>query len=1112
MPLKKLNSLHSRLFAIVLLAMLPVLVMALLMTRDRHVESKANAVAASRQLAQQYSGEGKALFDRVRILLAEITALPEVQSLDSAACAQILAVQGRVHQAYGPIILSRPDGGIIASYRNRPGRPSPLDRSLLRDVLLEKTFLVGGYQAASGTEPERLPVALPVLAKDGSVLAVLSMSLDLRVLADLLDDLALPEGAAVSIIDRAGTILARYPADSKAVGQPAPEAKSFLPGVHSREGATWESAGVDGVERIYFIAPLLQQGQRDIVLRVGMPKAQVLAAADQGLVRDLSFIAAMTLLAFFTTWLFSNAFVLKQVKKLWLATRQMSEGDYAHRIGATGCGELVELSMAFDGMADVLESKTASLTTAERKYRKIFEHSVNGIFQTTPEGRMLEANPALASMLGYDSPEALIKNVRDIGSQLYAEPEIREEVLRRLWRDGVISGFEMPAKRANGERIWVSLNVHVVHNNVGIISYFEGSAADITYRKTVEQELCRKQEKLQALLDHSPALITIKDAQGRYVLGNRMHQEVHGLDRSAIGKSMEDLFTPEEARRIREEDRKVLAEGRPQTFQRAICIKGVVRHFLAAKFPLCDESGRPDRVCSISYDVTEYEQVREALRQSEEKYRTMIQTSPDLIWMVDPQGFVVESNIASRDLLGYDPEELRGMHLRQLLHPEDMQAYDRDLVLPLYVGMKKALALAPSLINERRGLPRCSRDMAVRLRPRGSVGSAPDPRQFELSSCGLWQNMTFLGTMLVIRDVTERKQAEQALRENQELLAQTQSLGQIGGWSVNLETRARKWTDELRILLGYEGETLPDLEEAAAFVSPEDRHLYIEAVRKAEDLGEAIDVELRLVRQGACQRWVRFIGRRTDKDGARVLTGSFQDITDRKNLDRLRDDIDNIIRHDLKTPLNGIINLPQIIMSGSNLTPEQIEYLRYIEMGGIKMLRQVEMSLDIMKIERGHYRYNPYPFDLLAVIKSIAKEMQGVVQRKKLSLEVLLEGEPITESSAFRVLGEERLCSPLLSNLIANAFEASPVGERIAIALRGGAEPVVSIRNVGAVPLDIRERLFEKFVTSGKAKGTGLGTYSARLFAMAQGGTVELDASEEGATIMLVRLPGTAMQ
>ncbi|MHC1701866.1 MAG: PAS domain S-box protein [Humidesulfovibrio sp.] len=1109
---KKLNSLHARLFIIVLLAMLPVLVMALLMARDRYDEAKANAVAASRQMALQYTNEGKALFDRARLLMAEIAMLHGVHH-DSEDCAKTLVALSREHPEYGAMTHSGPDGRVIASSQPQPGRRTLSGRDWFRDVLREKSFIVGGYEGGTGGEPTRLPLALPVLARDGSVLGVLSMSLDLKALADLLDGMLLPDGAAVTIVDCSGIILARRPADPLAIGRPAPEADSFLPGFLSDELNTWESAGLDGVERLYFLSPLLQQKQQGVILRIGLPKEQVFAAARHGLIRDLLFIAVMTALALFSTWFFSNAFVLGQIRKLWLATRKMSEGDYAHRIGASGSGELAELAMAFDGMADVLESKTFRLVKAERKYRMIFEHSVNGIFQTTPDGRILEANPALAGMFGYDSPEEMIRSVRDITAQLYAEPAKRTELHQRLMREGTLTGFEVPMRRRGGERIWLSLDARVVRDQDGKAAYFEGSVADITIRKMIEEELKGKQEKLQALLDYSPALISIKDAEGRYVLSNRAHQELHGQAENIIGKTVDDLFPAEEARRIREEDRQVLDGGCPVDFQRPLTINGVVHHYMVVKSPLFDASGRPDRICSIAYDITDYEQVREALRQSEEKFRTMIQTSPDLIWMLDPDGFVVEANNASRDLLGYEPEELRGMHLQQLFHPEDVQAHDRELVLDQHVGIKKGRRSSPGLINERRQLPRSTRNLAVRLIPKANGSQEPDPRHFELSSCGLWRNMAFLGTMVVIRDITERKQAEMALRESRELLAHSQAIGRIGGWSINLDTRERKWTEEMRRILGFAGGSLPDFAEAAAFVSHQDRERYAETVRRAEELGESFDVELCLAQQGTTQRWVRFMGKREDKNGARMISGSVQDITDRKNLEMLRDDIDNIIRHDLKTPLNGIINLPQIIMMGSNLTADQIELLRYIEQSGRAMLRQVEMSLDIMKIERGHFEYRPCPFNLFEVVRTVVNEMREVWQRKKLFMEVLLHGEPADDSAIFVVSGEGRLCSPMLSNLIANAIEASPAGERITIALSGtGAEHRVSIRNLGAVPVDIRERFFEKFVTRGKTKGTGLGTYSANLFARAQNGIIELDASEEGATTVIVRLPKDDVQ
>ena len=1106
MLFKKLNNLHARLFAIVLLALLPVLIMALNIAKERYQEAKASALSASKQLALQYSREGMALFDRAISQMSDLAASPEVQSRNSAACAQLFRLHSRVHPTYGPITLSRPDGSLVATSLQRPETKSLSTQEWFQAAARNKTLTLGTYQDAKDGAPARLPLAMPVLAPDGTVLSVLSMSLDQRALADLLDDLTLSEGVAVSILDRSGVILARFPADPKAVGVSAPDAETFLPDFVPDGLNTWESKGVDGVQRLYYLTPLLKQDKRGIVLRVGMPKALVLAAVDRRLVRDLSFIAAMTVLAFFVTWLFSNAFVLKQVRQLWRATKRMSEGDYSYRIGATGSGELIELSMAFDGMADVLESKTNSLTTAERKYRKIFEHSVNGIFQTTPDGRMLEANPALARMLGYESPEALIHSVHDVATQLYADPKLREEIMLRLRRDGIISGFEMPALRANAERIWVSLNVHVVRNDDGTIGYLEGSAADITYRKMIEENLKLHQEKLQALLDYSPALIAIRDAEGKYILVNRIHQNVHGLGQEVIGKGVDDLFPPEEARSILEEDRQVLAAGKALTFQRSLSIQGVERHFLTVKFPLFTESGQPDRVCSIAYDISDYEQVREALRQSEEKYRTMIQTSPDLIWMFDPKGFILEANNASRDLLGYEPEELRGMHLQNLFHPDDVRAHDRELLLSQLVGQGKTRQPPPALINERRQLPRATRDLAVRLLPKTSDGQEPTPRYFELSSCGLWRSMTFLGTMAVIRDVTERKQAEMALRESQDLLAYALSLGKIGGWAINLKTKESRWTDGMFRVLGHSGKDIPPLDEGAALFAPEDRALFVEAMRKAEQ-GEPLDVDLRLAQRGTSQRWVRVMGRIQDKEGAQTLGGLVQDITDSKNLELLRDDIDNIIRHDLKTPLNGIINLPQIILAGSNLNSDQIECLGYIEMSGKKMLRQVEMALDIMKIERSHYQFQPYPIDLLDILRVIIQDLGESVQRKRLSVEVLLQGEPLTESGRFEVSAEERLCFPMLANLIANAIEASPAGERITINLAEGAEHVVSIRNLGPVPPDIRERFFEKFVTSGKTKGTGLGTYSAWLFAKAQGGSVELDASEEGATTVVVRLP-----
>src|SRR5215218_11095599 len=126
---------------------------------------------------------------------------------------------------------------------------------------------------------------------------------------------------------------------------------------------------------------------------------------------------------------------------------------------------------------------------AEEKYRSIFENAVEGIFQTTVDGRFLTANPAMARMFGYESPEELLGAISNIGDQLYVEPGRREEFYRLAQRDGFVSGFEVQMYRKAGDLVWVSANARAIYDNDGAISGYEGTVEDITERKPAEAAL-----------------------------------------------------------------------------------------------------------------------------------------------------------------------------------------------------------------------------------------------------------------------------------------------------------------------------------------------------------------------------------------------------------------------------------------------------------------------------------------------------------------------------------------------------------------------------------------------------------------------------------------------
>jgi CheY-like chemotaxis protein len=223
----------------------------------------------------------------------------------------------------------------------------------------------------------------------------------------------------------------------------------------------------------------------------------------------------------------------------------------------------------------------------------------------------------------------------------------------------------------------------------------------------------------------------------------------------------------------------------------------------------------------------------------------------------------------------------------------------------------------------------------------------------------------------------------------------------------------------------------------------------------------------------------------------------------------LREDMERVTRHDLKTPLNVIIGFPQIIMKAVNLPAKYQEYLKMIEESGMMMLNMIDLSLDMFKMERKMYHFQPVPVNLLQVIRRIMKDTESLAVAKKLSVAALINGKPAGRGDAFSVQGEELLCYSMLANLIKNALEASPHEERITIELADEEEmSVIRIHNRGAAPEDIRDRFFAKYATSGKESGTGLGTYSARLIAETQGGNVHFETSETKGTAVTVRLPG----
>ena len=224
---------------------------------------------------------------------------------------------------------------------------------------------------------------------------------------------------------------------------------------------------------------------------------------------------------------------------------------------------------------------------------------------------------------------------------------------------------------------------------------------------------------------------------------------------------------------------------------------------------------------------------------------------------------------------------------------------------------------------------------------------------------------------------------------------------------------------------------------------------------------------------------------------------------------RLRDDVERIVHHDLKGPLGAIVSLPQLMLLSDNLTPEQRGYLEDIEQAGYMMLNIINLSLGLLKMEQGAYELAARTVDIVHVLGKVTAELGPLQRSRRVSVRLRRKGEHGEAAGPFLVMGEELLCHSLLLNLLKNALEHSPVGGSVDILLETTQEGMrcVRLHNQGETAPEIRPRFFEKYATYGKAHGTGLGTYSARLMARTMEGDLLLDASVPRETTLILRLP-----
>jgi PAS domain S-box-containing protein len=799
---------------------------------------------------------------------------------------------------------------------------------------------------------------------------------------------------------------------------------------------------------------------------------------------------------------------------------------------------------------DVSERKRAEETL--RKLSQAVQYSPSMILITDPAGRVDYVNPAWEQVTGYRLEEVRGQKPRALKSGAHSR-----EFYGHLWSEitaGNVWRGEFCNRRRNGELYWESAAIAPVRNDVGRITHFVAVKEDITRRREMEEqlrqwnvelerkvtertaELAAAQERVaeslarvthsenrfRAMFEQSPVGVSlIVGLTGRLL-------EVNGRFTQIIGRTREELAAldwtqithPDDVPEQLEKMGRMEA-GELSGFQmrkRYIRADGTFVWVNLTVASVVVEAEQERSYLALVEDITERQEMEERLRISEQRHRLLADNSFDVIWTMNLDGRFTYLSPSLEKLTGYSPDETIAMPWERVFAPDSVVVVQTEFV--------KARS------NVQAGLPVDFHDRELRMLCKD--GSS---KWVEVTASALHGSDGQVAELIgVTREITERKQAEEALRESEERLRLALDANGEGLWDRDLVTGRVVCNDQAFHLLGYtpeEARGRPSLWEEC--LHPDDAPSVFQAtVDHLEGRSPSYQIENRVITKSGEIRWHRSAGKVVawTADGRpRRMVGTILDITERKQLEEnlraakqaaevasaAKSEFLATMSHEIRTPMNGVIGMTGLLLD-TPLNAEQCRYANTIHASGEALLALLNNILDFSKMEAGKLELESVVFDLPAVLAELAAPQ--ILHAREKGLQLKCEVGPDVPS---RVCGDPGRLRQILANLVGNAVKFTERGEislqtSLLEQTEAGFLLRFTVRDTGiGISPEQQKKLFQKFTqadasTTRRFGGTGLGLAIAKDLAELMGGDIGV-TSEVGAgsefwfTVRLDRQP-----
>ena len=439
--------------------------------------------------------------------------------------------------------------------------------------------------------------------------------------------------------------------------------------------------------------------------------------------------------------------------------------------------EQVRLRMEISDAKEVLEARVLERTreaeTALHKIKAMSQAVVDALVMINSQGTVQFWNHGAEKLFGYTSEEAMGRNFHEMA----VPPEHQEKVRTGMGRfaatgHGIVFGDTIQATAINliGQAFPVEVSISPFQVDGEWFSV--GTVRDITEQKKAQDALRESEEFLNAVINNSTALIYVKDINGRYMLTNKMWNDIIDIPRQdVIGKTDHDIFPQDMADSYRNNDLRALGPGKMVQDEESVMVKGEKRTFISVRFPILGADDSPRATCGISTDITELKKAEKVILESERQHRTIFESSPLGIIHMSIDGTIMNCNEKFVELMGSSREKLIGFNSMKQGRDAAMKA-----------ALQKALAGETSEYESEYT---------------SATGGKTVPLHMKFNPVNSGQNPTEV--IVTLEDITTRKHAEKELKVKMEELERFSRL------TINREEKMIQLKEAINLLLEQTG-------------------------------------------------------------------------------------------------------------------------------------------------------------------------------------------------------------------------------------------------------------------------------------------------------------------